>query len=66
MVPIKWSCQINTSTFVNKMVVFVKHECTRQQQNPKLAIFSIKVTVKVTRSLTLLSFERVSIVDYAC
>ena len=33
----------------------------------KLAIFnSIKVMVKVTRSLTLESFERISLVVYAC
>ena len=30
------------------------------------AIFSLKVKVKVTRSLTLVSFERVSLVEYAC
>ena len=50
----------------NELGVFVKQECTRQQQSPKLAIFCIKVTVKVTRLLTLVSFERVSLVDYAC
>ena len=32
----------------------------------KLAIFSNLVTVKVIRSLTLVSFERVSLVEYAC
>ena len=46
----------------NKMVVFVKHKCPRWQQSSKLAIFSIKVT----RSLTLVSFERISLVEYAC
>ena len=30
------------------------------------AIFSFKVKVKVTRSLTLMSFERASLVEYAC
>ena len=30
------------------------------------AIFSFKVKVKVTRSLTLVSFERASLVEYAC
>ena len=30
------------------------------------AIFIFKVKVKVTRSLTLVSFERVSLVVYAC
>ena len=30
------------------------------------AIFSFMVRVKVTRSLTLVSFERVSLVEYAC
>ena len=32
----------------------------------KTGNFRIKVTVKVTRSLTLLSFKRVSLVEYAC
>ena len=49
----------------NKRGVFVKHECSWWQQSPKLVIFSIKVTVKVTRSFTLVSFERVSFVEYA-
>ena len=30
------------------------------------AIFRIKVKVKVTRSFTLVSFERASLVEYAC
>ena len=30
------------------------------------AMFSFKVKVKVTRSLTLVSFERASLVEYAC
>ena len=33
-----------------KTGVFVKHECPRRQQSPKLAIFLIQVTVKATRS----------------
>ena len=38
----------------------------RRQQSPKLlAINRIKVMVKVTRSLTLMSFKRVSLVEYA-
>ena len=41
------------------MGVFVKYECPQWQQSPKLTIFSIKVTVKVTRSVTLMSFEKV-------
>ena len=49
----------------NKTGVFVKHECPQWQQSPKLAIFSIKDMVKVTRSLTLVSFKRVSLVEYA-
>ena len=32
----------------------------------KLDIYSINVTVKVTRSLTLVSFARVSLDEYAC
>ena len=44
--------------------VFVKHGiCPRRQQSPKKAIFSAKVKVKVTRSLTLVSFKRVSLVQ---
>ena len=46
--------------------VFVKHECPRWQQSPKMAIFSIKVPVKVTGPLILVSFERVALVEYAC
>ena len=38
----------------------------RWQQSPKFVIFSIKVTVNVTRSLTLVLIERVSLVEYAC
>ena len=32
----------------------------------KLAIFSKKVLVKVTRSMTSVSYERVLLVEYAC
>ena len=32
----------------------------------KKTIFSTKVKVKVTRLLTLMSFERASLVEYAC
>ena len=51
---------------------FKKRVCLCETRMPpaatksKLAIFSIKVTVKVTRSLTLVSFERVSLVEYDC
>ena len=31
-----------------------------------MAIFSVKVEVKVTRLLTLVSLERVSLVEYVC
>ena len=34
--------------------------------NTKLAIFDINVTIKVTMSLTMVSFARVSFVEYAC
>ena len=47
----------------NKTGVFVKHESPRRQQSPKLAIFSIKVMVKVTMSLTFVSFIRISLVE---
>ena len=38
--------------------VFVKHECPRWQQSPKFAIFTMKVMVKITSSLTLVSLEK--------
>ena len=49
------------------MGVFGKHECppvANKVQN--LLFLGIKVMVKVTRSLTLVSSERVSLVEYAC
>ena len=49
-----------------KTGVLVKNYCPWRQQSPKLAIFSIKVTVKATRSLTFVSFERVLFVEYEC
>ena len=42
----------------------MKHERPRRQQRPILAISSIKITVKVTKSLTLVSCERISLVQY--
>ena len=36
------------------------------QQSPNFAIFSIKFMVKVTRSLDLLTLQRVSFFKYAC
>ena len=47
-----------------KPSVFVKHECPRRQQSQKFAILRTKVTIKVTRSLTLVSFDKVSLVEY--
>ena len=48
----------------------IKRVCeTQMPQEPtksKMVIFNMKVTVKVKRSLTLVSFERVSLVEYAC
>ena len=49
--------------------VFVKHySYTPPPGGNKVqkAIFSFKVKVKVKRSLTLVLFERVSLVEYAC
>ena len=60
----KWSlCAAMLCRRHNKTGVFVKQECPQWQQSPKLAIFSIKVMVKVTRSLTFVSFKRVSLVS---
>ena len=41
-------------------------QCPWRQLSQNWLFFSIKVTVKMTRSLTLLKFERVSLVEYAC
>ena len=47
--------------------VFVKHYMYAPEGNKvQHAIFSFKVKVKVTRSLTVVSFERASLVEYAC
>ena len=46
--------------------MFVKHECPPAATKSELAIFSIKVTDKITRPLTLVSFERVSLIEYTC
>ena len=52
-----------TRLFIHKIKrMSVKHKCPGGNKVQKLAVFSIKVTVKVTRSLTLVSFERVSLV----
>ena len=55
--------------FINKknQGVFVKHysmppAATKVQKG----IFGFKVKVKVTKSLSLVSFERASLVEYAC
>ena len=45
--------------------VFVKHDAPGGNKVQK-DIFSFKVKVKVTKSLTLVSFERASLVEYAC
>ena len=49
--------------FKNNQGVFVKHYAPGGNQVQK-AIFSFKV--KVTRSLTSVSFERASLEEYAC
>ena len=45
--------------------VFVKHYAPGGNKVQK-AIFNFKVKVKVTRSITLVSFERASLMEYAC
>ena len=45
--------------------VFVKHYAPGGNKVQK-AIFSFKVKVKATRSLTLVSIEKGSLVEYAC
>ena len=47
--------------------VFVKHYAPNGNKVQKAtSIFGFKVKVKVTRLLTLVSFERASLVEYAC
>ena len=47
--------------------VFVKHYgMPPAATKSKKLFFSLKVKVKVTRSLTLVLFERASLVEYAC
>ena len=54
------------SYFRNKnQGVFVKHYAPVGNKVQK-AIVSFKVKVKVTRAFTLVSFEKVSLVEYAC
>ena len=53
------------------MKVYLKHDEFIKYYVPvdnkvKKAIFSVKVTVKVRRSSNSLSFERASLVEYAC
>ena len=56
-----WLCN---SKYKNQGV-FLKHYAPGGNKVQK-AIFSFKVKVMVTRSLTLVSFERASLVEYAC
>ena len=52
---------------VQNQGVFVKHYMyALAATKSKKLFFSFKVKVKVTRSFTLISFERVSLVEYAC
>ena len=52
---------------VKNQWVFVKHYSMPPAATKlKKAKFSFKVKVKITRSLTLVSFERASLVEYAC
>ena len=60
-----WSCEESENYKMNKTCV-CETRMPRLQQSPKLAISSIKVMVKVTKSLILVSFEMVSLVEYAC
>ena len=46
--------------------VFVKHYGMPLVATVQKAIFSFNVKVKVTKSLTLVPFARVSLVEYAC
>ena len=55
------------NSWIKNQWVFVKHySMPPAATKSKKAIFSFEVKVKVTRSLTLVSFERASLVEYAC
>ena len=61
------NCPLSALLFVIILVeknqgVFMKHSGNKVLK----AIFGFKVKVKVTRSLTLVTFERASLVEYAC
>ena len=56
---------VPSHNIVKNQGVFVKHYAPGGNKVQK-AIFSFNVKVKVTRSLTLVSFERMSLVEYAC
>ena len=58
----------NLNMFIKKYQgVFVKHYGMPPAATKSKKLFlASKVKVKVTRSLTLVSFERVSLVEYAC
>ena len=62
-----------TIAHLSPKTVYQKSRCVFETLNmppvatkSKKAIFSAKVKVKVTSSLTLVSFERASLVEYAC
>ena len=58
-------CTDNINLRYKNQGVFVKHYVPGGNKVQK-AIFSFKVKVKVTMSLTLVPFERASLVEYAC
>ena len=74
MAQVKSPCDVrivDSSDVLPKLVevknqgVFVKHYAPAATES-KQAIFSTQVKVKVTRSSTLVSFERALLVEYAC
>ena len=59
--------EVNFAFIKTNQGVFVKHYMYAPWSNEvQKAIFNFKVKVKVTRSLTLMSFERATLVEYAC
>ena len=52
--------------YLKNQCVFVKHGLCPRGNKVQKSYFRAKVKVKVTMSLTLASFERASLVEYAC
>ena len=60
---LKIKCRLIYKYYKYKQEVFAKYYPPTKSEK---AIFSVKVKVKVTKSLNLVSIERASLVEYEC